>query len=140
MPIFSLLIFVLFFLSLTLTCFVFSIGLRPPVSTHTYSLLPYTSRFPSARRTSRLDAPPDDIARVTGVNINGVLYGCKAAVRQFNAQNGGGVIVNTASVSGLIGWGGAVYNASKRSEEHTSELQSLMRISYAVFCLKKKNK
>src|SRR3546814_4195416 len=31
-------------------------------------------------------------------------------------------------------------NQSKRSEEHTSELQSLMRISYAVFCLKKKNK
>src|SRR3546814_5899391 len=30
--------------------------------------------------------------------------------------------------------------AAKRSEEHTSELQSLMRISYAVFCLKKKNK
>src|SRR3546814_5693063 len=30
-------------------------------------------------------------------------------------------------------------NASSRSEEHTSELQSLMRISYAVFCLKKKN-
>ena len=68
---------------------------------------------PGARRTSLLDATPDDIARVTGVNINGVLYGCKAAVRQFNAQNGGGVIVNTASVSGLIGWGGAVYNASK---------------------------
>src|SRR3546814_6845004 len=31
-------------------------------------------------------------------------------------------------------------NASRRSEEHTSELQSLMRISYAVFCLKKKKK
>src|SRR3546814_10107128 len=31
-------------------------------------------------------------------------------------------------------------NAAPRSEEHTSELQSLMRISYAVFCLKKKNK
>src|SRR3546814_10424712 len=31
-------------------------------------------------------------------------------------------------------------NISSRSEEHTSELQSLMRISYAVFCLKKKNK
>src|SRR3546814_2454767 len=30
------------------------------------------------------------------------------------------------------------HNATKRSEEHTSELQSLMRISYAVFCLKKK--
>src|SRR3546814_3141255 len=32
------------------------------------------------------------------------------------------------------------YHYSPRSEEHTSELQSLMRISYAVFCLKKKNK
>src|SRR3546814_8648158 len=32
-----------------------------------------------------------------------------------------------------------VKNSGKRSEEHTSELQSLMRISYAVFCLKKKN-
>src|SRR3546814_10602716 len=37
-------------------------------------------------------------------------------------------------VPGHIGCGGAVF----RSEEHTSELQSLMRISYAVFCLKKK--
>src|SRR3546814_2407314 len=37
----------------------------------------------------------------------------------------------------------AIYNLSDfvvRSEEHTSELQSLMRITYAVFCLKKKNK
>src|SRR3546814_7826762 len=37
----------------------------------------------------------------------------------------------------LIGWG---IDGRERSEEHTSELQSLMRISYAVFCLKKKNK
>src|SRR3546814_3910560 len=34
----------------------------------------------------------------------------------------------------------ALLRGSKRSEEHTSELQSLMRISYAVFCLKKKKK
>src|SRR3546814_8919312 len=34
----------------------------------------------------------------------------------------------------------ALFSSSDRSEEHTSELQSLMRISYAVFCLKKKNK
>src|SRR3546814_3712749 len=34
----------------------------------------------------------------------------------------------------------AMYPSPKRSEEHTSELQSLMRISYAVFCLKKKKK
>src|SRR3546814_5243006 len=37
-------------------------------------------------------------------------------------------------------WDAAVLSSRVRSEEHTSELQSLMRISYAVFCLKKKNK
>src|SRR3546814_5996511 len=37
-------------------------------------------------------------------------------------------------------WSGSVPARCRRSEEHTSELQSLMRISYAVFCLKKKNK
>src|SRR3546814_3271764 len=40
----------------------------------------------------------------------------------------------------LMGFGHRVYKNYDRSEEHTSELQSLMRISYAVFCLKKKNK
>src|SRR3546814_8750868 len=40
---------------------------------------------------------------------------------------------------GLTPWTMAVGLAVARSEEHTSELQSLMRISYAVFCLKKKN-
>src|SRR3546814_6275266 len=38
------------------------------------------------------------------------------------------------------GAGGDIERGEQRSEEHTSELQSLMRISYAVFCLKKKNK
>ena len=68
---------------------------------------------PGQRRTSLLDATPDDIARLQGVNVNGVLYGCKAAIRQFTAQGGGGAIVNTASVAGLLGWGGAVYGATK---------------------------
>src|SRR3546814_3077234 len=47
----------------------------------------------------------------------------------------------TASCVGMQGgsWQCPIERAS-RSEEHTSELQSLMRISYAVFCLKKKNK
>src|SRR3546814_2596114 len=40
----------------------------------------------------------------------------------------------------LLGPGSTVSHDVLRSEEHTSELQSLMRISYAVFCLKKKNK
>src|SRR3546814_5373694 len=40
---------------------------------------------------------------------------------------------------GAAGGGGSEAGTGERSEEHTSELQSLMRISYAVFCLKKKN-
>src|SRR3546814_7538269 len=45
-----------------------------------------------------------------------------------------------AGLSDLARWyiGGLLHHADARSEEHTSELQSLMRISYAVFCLKKK--
>src|SRR3546814_9680139 len=42
------------------------------------------------------------------------------------------------SFFGIRGMGSIYYLAFARSEEHTSELQSLMRISYAVFCLKKK--
>src|SRR3546814_3028025 len=67
---------------------------RPPRSTRTDTLFPYTTLFRSA-------APPP---------------------RSSRAKNSRG---NTAWTLG-------------RSEEHTSELQSLMRISYAVFCLKKK--
>src|SRR3546814_7194415 len=54
-------------------------------------------------------------------------------------------IIERIKASGLRGRGGAGFPTGMkwsfmRSEEHTSELQSLMRISYAVFCLKKKNK
>src|SRR3546814_8888535 len=44
-----------------------------------------------------------------------------------------------ASLGPVFGVSGATTRLADRSEEHTSELQSLMRISYAVFCLKKKN-
>src|SRR3546814_7907816 len=46
----------------------------------------------------------------------------------------------TAAVPDILAKPGPVFCAMKRSEEHTSELQSLMRISYAVFCLKKKKR
>src|SRR3546814_6079407 len=74
---------------------------RPPRSTRTDTLFPYTTLFRSHRRAAgaRL-ADPGSHHRRTGM-------------------------VEPGSAS--------------RSEEHTSELQSLMRISYAVFCLKKKN-
>src|SRR3546814_10247849 len=56
----------------------------------------------------------------------------------------GGMMPNTYTVMGMISipiapWSSKTYRSNiRRSEEHTSELQSLMRTSYAVFCLKKK--
>src|SRR3546814_9251396 len=77
---------------------------RPPRSTRTDTLFPYTTLFRSDE-----GAP--------GAQI-------------YHHQ----MVPRTAMA---VGGGGAGLTAS-RSEEHTSELQSLMRISYAVFCLKKK--
>src|SRR3546814_2786262 len=57
------------------------------------------------------------------------------------AEPGRPVVRQAGSRSAAVGalWAVARHPARIRSEEHTSELQSLMRISYAVFCLKKKN-
>src|SRR3546814_14822361 len=77
---------------------------RPPRSTRTDTLFPYTTLFRSPRKA------------VAG--WPGSLAARAAACRD----------------------GLAATAAFRRSEEHTSELQSLMRISYAVFCLKKKKK
>ena len=60
-----------------------------------------------------VDAPADEMRRVEDVNVNGVIYGCQAAIRQFVKQGGGGAIVNTASVAGLIGYGGVLYGSTK---------------------------
>src|SRR3546814_3851130 len=85
---------------------------RPPRSTRTDTLFPYTTLFRS----------PRSLARRRG----GITSGQR------------GMLIN--HVQGEAEW---VANSASparccRSEEHTSELQSLMRISYAVFCLKKK--
>jgi NAD(P)-dependent dehydrogenase (short-subunit alcohol dehydrogenase family) len=60
----------------------------------------------------------DEIDLLYSVNVNGVIYGCQAAIRQFEKQadeglGGGGVIVNTASVVGLIGYGSVLYSSTK---------------------------
>src|SRR3546814_19375376 len=75
---------------------------RPPRSTRTDTLFPYTTLFRSVRRRAVERRDPQ------AMEILGFLYAEGLAVKR------------------------------DRSEEHTSELQSLMRISYAVFCLKKK--
>jgi NAD(P)-dependent dehydrogenase (short-subunit alcohol dehydrogenase family) len=59
------------------------------------------------------DHTVEDFDRLTAVNFRGVFLGCKHAVIQFKKQGGGGVILNTGSVAGLVGWGGTVYGATK---------------------------
>src|SRR3546814_7180738 len=89
---------------------------RPPRSTRTDTLFPYTTLFRSAYLS---------LAQYPGF------------VPQMTA--GKGFIALAALIfAKWRPW--PVMGACFRSEEHTSELQSLMRISYAVFCLKKKKK
>src|SRR3546814_4865353 len=87
---------------------------RPPTSTRTDTLFPYTTLFRSQRRCISADEHPGAGERHAASNA------CQGRAVQQRAYGHG------ASMAG-------------RSEEHTSELQSLMRISYAVFCLKKKS-
>src|SRR3546814_10649822 len=105
---------------IVLVCFIFLMIQRPPRSTRTDTLFPYTTLFRSG-------------------DVGGDTY-------DINLGNGGEVIEFNedfdlpddvrALGDDLI----AQLSSGEltRSEEHTSELQSLMRISYAVFCLKKK--
>src|SRR3546814_3097203 len=98
---------------------------RPPRSTRTDTLFPYTTLFRSpwsgqrregrfrARSTSRRASPADR---------------CRSGRRGRRRQ------------AAPAPQGAPTASSCPRSEEHTSELQSLMRISYAVFCLKKKKK
>ena len=60
-----------------------------------------------------VDHTADDVSRLMSVNFGGVFNGCKHAVITFKAQGDGGVILNTGSVAGLVGWGGTVYGATK---------------------------
>src|SRR3546814_2081401 len=96
---------------------------RPPRSTRTDTLFPYTTLFRSRPAGA---AFPRRVSR----GIEAGALSCHAAAM--------------TNPSGSFSFDIVVFGATgdlslRRSEEHTSELQSLMRISYAVFCLKKKN-
>src|SRR3546814_20834167 len=95
-------------------CFFFLMIRRPPSSTRTDTLFPYTTLFRSLGR--RRDLPGTRDARQPPQHRQGLR---RADCRQDASAH---------------------RRRRERSEEHTSELQSLMRISYAVFCLKKKKK
>src|SRR3546814_3214359 len=95
---------------------------RPPRSTRTDTLFPYTTLFRSL--PDRAEA--QDVAAQAGGH--GHHRGDDRPAR--TGQVAASVVPGGMDPQGLL----------HRSEEHTSELQSLMRISYAVFCLKKKKK
>src|SRR3546814_8122096 len=97
---------------------------RPPRSTRTDTLFPYTTLFRSRVTVDGrvLTSPAAAVTPEARIEVDGEPLPAAAAARLFRYHKPRGEITTT------------------RSEEHTSELQSLMRISYAVFCLKKKNK
>src|SRR3546814_967773 len=88
---------------------------RPPRSTRTDTLFPYTTLF----RSEDIDVRQHRLGRFPAQPLKRRLQ------RLARAPGGPGRVER---------------RSSERSEKHTSELQSLMRISYAVFCLKKKKK
>jgi len=70
--------------------------------------------IPTPRLGAKLeDHTWEDFTRLSEVNLGGVFLGCKYAVMQYKRQGDGGVILNTASVAGLVAWGGTVYGATK---------------------------
>src|SRR3546814_16909339 len=108
-----------------LFCLVFFVmRRRPPRSTRTDTLLPYTTLFRSGLRLA----------------LAGLQRGIGEEGNQL-AQARALVLFATHETRGDRNQLVEVLDPrfERRSEEHTSELQSLMRISYAVFCLKKKN-
>jgi NAD(P)-dependent dehydrogenase (short-subunit alcohol dehydrogenase family) len=62
---------------------------------------------------SFVDHTAEDWHRLLSINLMGMVHGSKHAVLQFRAQGGGGVIVNTCSVAGMVGFGGVPYGVSK---------------------------
>src|SRR3546814_1722810 len=91
---------------------------RPPRSTRTDTLFPYTTRFRSASPRAETQSTRPLYQPIVSAQTQAVV-GFEALVRWQHPRLG-------------------FVPPNVRSEEHTSELQSLMRISYAVFCLKKK--
>src|SRR3546814_7033837 len=103
----------------------------PPRSARTYTLVPYTTRFRSdklvldwRRKSATMASVRTEIRDVLDADLPADPYPSDV----FNAK-----------VQAVFDHVATVYG-DDRSEEHTSELQSLMRIAYAVFCLKKNKK
>lgn len=59
------------------------------------------------------DFTDEEWQKLVAVNISGVFYGSKHAIRQFKSQGNGGVILNTGSVAGMVGFGSVLYGSTK---------------------------
>src|SRR3546814_1547261 len=105
---------------------------RPPRSTRTDTLFPYTTLFRSPRLRTGRGCSGADRRHEEACGHAGLRAALSPREQRGHCADGQytDVSLRTARVRSLA--------YADRSEEHTSELQSLMRISYAVFCLKKK--
>src|SRR3546814_3312494 len=113
---------------------------RPPRSTRTDTLFPYTTLFRSVVAQDA-DIGVSDVGRdvaLVGVVVVEPRRAVRIAADVRDVGAAAGEIVD--AIGGVVGQAVAGdRRPRRRSEEHTSELQSLMRISYAVFCLKKQS-
>src|SRR3546814_4377580 len=105
---------------------------RPPRSTRTDTLFPYTTLFRSAQAETTTETAKDgsklpDTGGDAPIELTAIE---KGELLRLDGDHECRFTIKGQPGPALV---------AKRSEEHTSELQSLMRISYAVFCLKKKN-
>src|SRR3546814_10935279 len=105
---------------------------RPPRSTRTDTLFPYTTLFRSEHHARRPRLRPGQQARHPVDGRRG------ADDRPPCEESDVSLAVSLHAPTDELRSELVPLNRKYRSEEHTSELQSLMRISYAVFCLKKK--
>src|SRR3546814_14944495 len=101
---------------------------RPPRSTRTATLFPYTTLFRSPVVLD-LTTQPDEFELYQQTSIQ---------VEPLDATANTVIIARPTDLESTAAPQSEGFARVSRSEEHTSELQSLMRISYAVFCLKKK--
>src|SRR3546814_5301391 len=104
----------------------------PPRSTRTDTLFPYTTLFRSTTAT-------DGQLVLQWQNLPEPMAGEPLLSDALRSEIREAVVEHAGPVRVVIKTTGVHRSDAGRSEEHTSELQSLMRISYAVFCLKKKN-
>src|SRR3546814_13528128 len=109
----------------------------PPISTRTDTRFPYPTRFRSVRL--RKAGAHNDLG---GIHVL-LAFECDLVVQAVEEAHANTAVLEADVGMGIIDPSGVERRVQRvegaRSEEHTSELQSLMRISYAVFCLKKKH-